>query len=100
VSIEQEVIVADGFVIETIALRKEYAGVEASAGPHARGRFGVAVVDQLFRPSAFSFFRVLSAEPYFRSGALPWLALIAAIAVSSMLLFARRKTSRTTISDV
>jgi hypothetical protein len=45
----------------------------------------------VFRPSAFSFFRVLSAEPYFRSGALSWLGLIAAIAVSSMLLFGAAK---------
>ncbi len=58
--------------------------------------FALALLDQLFRSPAYSLFRVMSGESYFRGGQLPWGGLLASAAASALLLggaamnFARR----------
>ncbi|HEV8579585.1 MAG TPA: hypothetical protein VGX68_10950 [Thermoanaerobaculia bacterium] len=44
--------------------------------------FALAVADQFLRSPAFSLYRLMSGETYFRTGRLPWGGLLAATAVS------------------
>jgi hypothetical protein len=54
--------------------------------------FGLALVEQLFRnASSYGLFRVMTAEGYFRSGALPWTGLLMSAAVCMAMLYAARK---------
>jgi ABC-type transport system involved in multi-copper enzyme maturation permease subunit len=49
----------------------------------------LSVADQLARtPSSYSIYRVMTAESYFRAGALPWPGLVAAALASTAMLYA------------
>ena len=52
----------------------------------------VSIVDQTVRdfPSELSLFRVMSAEPYFRSGGLPWLGLVISLGLTASLFYAAK----------
>jgi hypothetical protein len=47
--------------------------------------FALAIADQFLQSSAFSLYRLMSGETYFRTGRLPWGGLLAATAVSASL---------------
>jgi hypothetical protein len=50
--------------------------------------FALAMCDFVFRGLApYSIYRVMSAESYFRTGAVPWLGLLASAAVSTAVLY-------------
>jgi hypothetical protein len=50
--------------------------------------FALAMADFVFRDLApYSIFRVMSAESYFRTGALPWLGVLASAAISAAVLY-------------
>ena len=50
--------------------------------------FALALVDKLLRAPAFSLYRVMSAETYFRTGHVPWGGLLASTAVSALFYYA------------
>jgi len=50
--------------------------------------FALALVDKLLHAPAFSLYRVMSAETYFRTGHVPWGGLLASTAVSALLFYA------------
>lgn len=50
--------------------------------------FVLALIDQVLDRPAFSVYRVMSAESYFRNGHLPWGGLLASAAASALLVWA------------
>jgi hypothetical protein len=53
------------------------------------GAVGLAVVEAVFPDlSRYSLYHVISAEAYFRTGALPWLGLLTSAAMSAAMLYA------------
>lgn len=50
--------------------------------------FALALVDKLLRAPAFSLYRVMSAETYFRTGHVPWGGLLASAAASALFYYA------------
>ncbi|HEY3053006.1 MAG TPA: hypothetical protein VGK04_06395 [Thermoanaerobaculia bacterium] len=50
--------------------------------------FALALIDQLLHIQAFSLYRVMSAETYFRMGRVPWGGLLASAAASALLYYA------------